>query len=169
MSFRRSRVLDSDVLDSDDIDRVLMMFSMLLHQVEEQEELDEKGKPVKKKPRRVDFATACSLSGVSFSKFSRSVQMDRGPGGLAEKVEELMSEAKELVRGRVMGYALDGDLSAARIVIGSGMNINVNVGGSTVDKVLLEQEKKKNKALTQMPEQEQLEFLRQHPDIVEIE
>jgi len=85
-------------------------------------------------------------------------------------VQELAEEAKELVRGRIMGYALEGDLSAARIIVGSGngMNINVNVGGPTVDRVLVEQEKKRMKSITQMPEHEQTAFLLEN-DVVEVE
>ncbi|TXH15554.1 MAG: hypothetical protein E6R03_07000 [Hyphomicrobiaceae bacterium] len=137
---------------------MFMFFRMLMEGQFEQEK------------RRVDWATACSLAGVAFSKFRASWQFDREPGGVRERVENLNFEALELVRGGVLAKAIHKqDLGAARILMGNGTSVQVNVDTGNKSQVLVGQDRKRQQLLSQVPEQEQLDFVSRHADVLDAE
>lgn len=120
----------------------------------------------------VGWAEACKLAGVPFSAFIFAFNTDFEPGGVRERCEMLRQEAMEVVKGMVMGQAIHGkSLSAAKILLGNGVQVNVNVnnGGEEKSKLQIEMQKKKEKSLAQIPDKEAREFIERNREIVDAE
>lgn len=117
----------------------------------------------------LDWATACKLAGVPFSKFDHSYHTDFAPGGFREQAEGLYREAQELARGIVMAKVIHGkSLQAAKILLGGGMQLNVNIdnSGNAGKQISVKTNKKLETSLAQIPMKEAEEFIARHGEEV---